>query len=87
MALPAIIHIRDLRRVLNGWTRDRIRRFLAVNGLQLKDGTGVTYTTNVLLRDLMPDAHRAMTESWDAMRESRLPDYSDDFSDLQDDDD
>jgi hypothetical protein len=82
MSLPAVLYIRDLRRVLDGWTRDRIRHFLVINGLALYDGKRVTYTTDLKLQELMPDAHRSMTAKWEAMRERRPFEPADEFADL-----
>jgi len=82
MTLPAILHVRDLRLVLPGWTTYRIAAFMRRNGLAIEDPDGRTYTTDARLRERMPDAHSAIAAKWDEVHRDGVS--LEDFSDLDD---
>lgn len=88
MSLPAVLYVKDLRRLLDGWNPDRVRHFLIRNQLALFENPSppkkqrVVYTTPVLIAERMPDAFAAMTLKWDQLiaGEKFNPD---DFADLE----
>lgn len=83
MSLPAVLYIKDLRRLLDGWGRRRIRHFLRANELALVDKSGLVYTTPQLIAERMPEAHAALQAKWSsAGATAEALDADDDFSDL-----
>lgn len=87
MSLPAVLYVKDLRVVLQGWNGDRIRRFLKRNGLAMFENaaegeTPRVFTTVAVMQERMPDALAAMEMVWEKAHQPTLD--PEDFSDLDD---
>jgi hypothetical protein len=77
VSLSPILYIRDLRRLLPGWSNARVKSFLRRQGIAREDADKNVYTTTTLLGDVVPDILRALEAKASADRPLTMEDFSD----------